>query len=101
MLQWGRDRSIAEFAVLARGLAFVDRASMGPRSIDRGIAPPAGFFGTSKAASMGPRSIDRGIASLRTWGERAELLLQWGRDRSIAELDSWICMDPDCTSLNG
>src|SRR2546425_1226066 len=36
-------------------------------------------------ASMGPRSIDRGIWAWAARG-RAALRLQWGRDRSIAEL---------------
>jgi hypothetical protein len=56
----GRDRSIAEI-----------RASR--RSISR------------LTASMGPRSIDRGNANGNITKARV-IKLQWGRDRSIAEI---------------
>src|SRR5258706_344962 len=60
-LQWGRDRLVAELPRPSGDLAAPGSASMGPRSIDRGIGqrrePPA----TAPRASMGPRSIDRGI----------------------------------------
>ena len=58
-LQWGRDQLIAELEY-------------------SGLKPQ------TQAASMGPRSIDRGIRGSRccpAW----LLLLQWGRDQLIAE----------------
>src|SRR5438552_476887 len=60
-------------------------ASMGPRSIDRGNNRTSSRSTSSIYASMGPRSIDRGnmIAWLRAL---LRLPLQWGRDRSIAEI---------------
>src|SRR5579885_2258134 len=61
LLQWGRDLEIAEmwseYGSLARQMA---KASMGPRSGDRGNEDvPAEVMGLW-AASMGPRSGDRG-----------------------------------------
>src|SRR5437868_3109411 len=61
------------------------QASMGPRSIDRGIGFSERLFGRTVSASMGPRSIDRGIG-FDGGEERGMNTLQWGRDRSIAEL---------------
>ncbi len=61
-LQWGRDLSIAEF----KGLGFTS--------------------GTALIASMGPRSIDRGIGSEYEYLVPTHATLQWGRDLSIAEL---------------
>ena len=86
-LQWGRDLSIAESprsdrtapcaragfngAAISRSRNLyqllaengVRMASMGPRSLDRGIGGIGPFRGTACHASMGPRSLDRGI-----WG---------------------------------
>jgi len=40
LLQWGRDQLIAEFRGFRAACASERRASMGPRSADRGIADP-------------------------------------------------------------
>src|SRR5579885_3208517 len=87
VLQWGRDRSVAEI----------------PRPGDRGVSPRWRFNGAatdrsrkcnghravphrSRPASMGPRPIGRGnTQSLRTRGG-GRGMLQWGRDRSVAEI---------------
>ncbi len=83
-LQWGRDLSIAEFFEVRIEPLFIDEASMGPRSIDRGIASGARFAVMRWTASMGPRSIDRGIATF-SHATLQHSSLQWGRDLSIAE----------------
>src|SRR2546426_1133460 len=88
-LQWGRDQLIAESHPGECHLLGCIQASMGPRSIDRGIGrltdcvtktlllqwgrdqliaeSTAGTFTSViyNVASMGPRSIDRGIANLQ------------------------------------
>src|SRR5581483_9176559 len=63
LLQWGRDRLIAEIRRTRLG---------GTQSGD---------------ASMGPRSTDRGNISVRT-AQIGDDMLQWGRDRLIAEMIS-------------
>ena len=108
VLQWGRDRAIAELRGVPNRCPML-RASMGPRSRDRGIAPRRSLQMQSSPASMGPRSRDRGIrvAQLEpvlprqaSMGPRSRDRgiahgpphlasfepLQWGRDRAIAEL---------------
>ncbi len=95
LLQWGRDLSIAELTLagsvghetdrfngaaiyrsrnwpLERGRASRQLvASMGPRSIDRGIVHFRHDAPQFARASMGPRSIDRGIvAASRQWSPR-------------------------------
>ena len=62
-LQWGRDQLIAGLPRFWQLLCH-PRASMGPRSIDRGT-PGMSVVGRreSDVASMGPRSIDRGTAN--------------------------------------
>src|SRR5579875_3397199 len=126
-LQWGRDRSVAEIAVVVVDGAATDRsrksevirwvvrvvrhASMGPRPIGRGNPPGARRDARSwGGASMGPRPIGRGNAAeggnrtrhgLASMGPRpigrgncrggikafsVGDVLQWGRDRSVAEM---------------
>jgi len=60
-LQWGRDQLIAEFRAWHCTMYRRWPASMGPRSIDRGITGGGDEIATLHNASMGPRSIDRGI----------------------------------------
>ena len=85
MLQWGRDRSIAESRRLPIGRMHDRPASMGPRSIDpRKAALSCDAVLNRRLASMGPRSIDRGKRTSRA-RRRQDHELQWGRDRSIAE----------------
>src|SRR5438309_187760 len=76
------------------------RASMGPRSIDRGTIVSAVLLSTMKSASMGPRSIDRGTDRYRL-ARYVVFALQWGRDRSIAELDSLTFRSGQPGSFNG
>ena len=62
-LQWGRDLSIAErLAQSGLGRARC-RASMGPRSFDRGKGTLHAGRAAGREASMGPRSFDRGKAN--------------------------------------
>src|SRR5438270_454306 len=95
---------------------------MGPRSIDRGIGQYPTYYHAFIPASMGPRSIDRGIPAVPALGQHAPIrfngaaidrsrnsftwiaatrhgLLQWGRDRSIAEFRSTITSRLACAML--
>ena len=58
---------------------------MGPRPIDRGNVRKIRKVDPVSVASMGPRPIDRGNEGL-AGGASNEKVLQWGRDRSIAEI---------------
>ena len=86
MLQWGRDRAVAELHRDSPGLPVWNEASMGPRPRGRGITS----IGCD--ASSGIESLqwgrDRAVAELHN--ERAYYYrmseLQWGRDRAVAEL---------------
>src|SRR6266481_2017838 len=59
-LQWGRDQLIAEIIQSIQRPAAVERASMGPRSADRGNRRNGDAASVGSRASMGPRSADRG-----------------------------------------
>src|SRR5579885_294426 len=110
VLQWGRDRSVAEIprhsleghrSVGFNGAA-TDRsrklncclpvsveggaASMGPRPIGRGNSPERSRSRTTGGALQWGR--DRSVAEMRGNGERLRRRgrLQWGRDRSVAEI---------------
>src|SRR5438128_2337350 len=71
---------------------------MGPRSIDRGTGLLQQQIATLTSASMGPRSIDRGTAIVQA-KSLGDVLLQWGRDRSIAELPTVFPADSPLYSL--
>jgi hypothetical protein len=71
-------RSLSAFAT--------GRASMGPRSVDRGNGRQPMVSDPDGHASMGPRSVDRGNATLPNSNSRSTLLLQWGRDQLTAEI---------------
>src|SRR5579883_1521362 len=87
LLQWGRDLEIAEmwseYGSLARQMA---KASMGPRSGDRGNAGPRQAYRRDAGASMGPRSGDRGNGEAKAGKPAKGVGLQWGRDLEIAEI---------------
>src|SRR5579875_3444577 len=110
-LQWGRDRSVAEITARVGRLrtywigfngAATDRSRKLPPSARAGSGSQS-FNGAatdrsrkcnghravphrSRPASMGPRPIGRGnTQSLRTRGG-GRGMLQWGRDRSVAEM---------------
>src|SRR5579884_951060 len=109
-LQWGRDRSVAEILPLLRRRrpprrfngAATDRsrkcantararrrpavASMGPRPIGRGNHSEARRAAARGLASMGPRPIGRGNVRIPRGRGGAPPWLQWGRDRSVAEI---------------
>ncbi len=60
VLQWSRDRLIAE-SVDEWRIDIVDKlASMEPRSFDRGKSDSESTYDLSEVASMEPRSFDRG-----------------------------------------
>src|SRR5579875_1658984 len=111
VLQWGRDRSVAEITARVGRLrtywigfngAATDRSRKLPPSARAGSGSQS-FNGAatdrsrkcnghravphrSRPASMGPRPIGRGnTQSLRTRGG-GRGMLQWGRDRSVAEI---------------
>ncbi len=111
-LQWGRDLSIAEIRPIESKSTENSKASMGPRSFNRGNArlerpSPSGptcfngaaIFQSRKSiehglcdirsnASMGPRSFNRGNLDVVEHNQLTLPLyqLQWGRDLSIAEI---------------
>src|SRR5579885_1723529 len=126
MLQWGRDRLIAEInhssveepekVDASMGPRSTDRgndpeyrghghgqrlASMGPRSTDRGNCQILSGIGVSWHASMGPRSTDRGNKPADDlWFQIRRL--QWGRDRLIAEMSGMTNVASACVfSFNG
>ena len=85
MLQWGRDRAVAELATAAPGPVVVkvlqwgrDRAVAELSQAQPQQAISSRFNGAATARS-------RNYAFRKT-GTRRQLLLQWGRDRAVAEL---------------
>ena len=84
-LQWGRVRVNAESAELAANGALRNRASMGPRSCERGKQVDSAEAGQLEpGASMGPRSCERGKMSSHS-ASLSVSKLQWGRVRVNAE----------------
>src|SRR5438105_2886281 len=65
MLQWVRGPMTAVMCLHASALSRARRASMGPRSDDRGYGDLRRNREAARAASMGPRSDDRGYAPAR------------------------------------
>src|SRR5581483_5112995 len=61
-------------------------ASMGPRPIGRGNHSEARRAAARGLASMGPRPIGRGNVRIPRGRGGAPPWLQWGRDRSVAEI---------------
>src|SRR5581483_6320369 len=61
---------------------------MGPRPIGRGNPGPLARGGAGHSASMGPRPIGRGNLNSRRAPTSKQSGLQWGRDRSVAEI--WV-----------
>ena len=86
VLQWGRDRAVAEFVIGATQLLLYVMASMGPRPRGRGIKGAIDQHRVAYHASMGPRPRGRGIWTLTNAHATAQIELQWGRDRAVAEL---------------
>ena len=98
-LQWGRDLSIAESASVSRPASrsrvlqwgrdlSIAESRVGRVQVDDG-----------HRASMGPRSLDRGIRSPSKNGCMPPILLQWGRDLSIAESPSAVTPSPSSRAL--
>ena len=109
-LQWGRDLSIAESRVEGYDDPSLARASMGPRSFDRGKQRASGRFKPLQATGFNGAAIFRSRkesrlegatliwwrfngaaifrsrkAILTTRNAQSRYSLQWGRDLSIAE----------------
>src|SRR5579875_3211193 len=85
-LQWGRDLSIAEICRVTKARESGRLSSMGPRSLDRGN-PPACRLGIKFQVLFNGAAISRS----RKWFDstfhvREDIILQWGRDLSIAEI---------------
>ena len=125
-LQWGRDLSIAESGVEACRLQ-VDHCGFNGAAISRSRNPSVenAPLGVVFQASMGPRSLDRGIfgrahaAAYISWGFNGAAIsrsrnphmpasrirrceeLQWGRDLSIAESETVWDASGRSTSFNG
>ncbi len=85
-LQWGRGHSTAEMSHAPAAACRAQRASMGPRSFDRGNAPRWHDCQDCGRASMGPRSFDRGNQRCRCRARGTSAQLQWGRGHSTAEI---------------
>src|SRR5579884_2767892 len=109
-LQWGRARASAEIRPRRGGASSEGRASMGPRSCERGnsLSPhsyplkliasmgprscergntsPVACAKKASNASMGPRSCERGNDTRLRASRQALDLLQWGRARASAEI---------------
>ena len=99
-LQWGRDLSIAESRCLAadRPLAFA-RFNGAAISRSRNLLSALVPDDLPSPASMGPRSLDRGIPGGSGQRNATAALLQWGRDLSIAESASRPSASSSWTSL--
>src|SRR5579884_430267 len=86
VLQWGRDRSVAEIPRHSleghRSVGFNGAATDRSRKLN--CCLPVSVEGG--AASMGPRPIGRGNSPERSRSRRTRGTLQWGRDRSVAEI---------------
>jgi len=85
VLQWGRAHVSAEMGASFYCAKYVSKASMGPRSRERGNGLHARAGEAGKAASMGPRSRERGNAACRAGAEQIPKL-QWGRAHVSAEI---------------
>src|SRR5579885_2511779 len=87
VLQWGRDRSVAEIPRPGdRGVSPWWRFNGAATDRSRKLPQGSGVYEHTGSASMGPRPIGRGnTQSLRTRGG-GRGMLQWGRDRSVAEI---------------
>src|SRR5579883_799459 len=59
---------------------------MGPRPIGRGNYGRSAPRGGGREASMGPRPIGRGNSAPPSTYTTRRRVLQWGRDRSVAEI---------------
>ena len=85
LLQWGRDRAVAELGALGLGAVEANRLQWGR---DRAVAElrsfPLGLWRPARA-SMGPRPRGRGIL-VNAYAPSGLIVLQWGRDRAVAEL---------------
>ncbi len=124
VLQWGRDRAVAEFYNLCLDMNGCRLPSMGPRPRGRGIQLARDPVGARDDPSMGPRPRGRGInepfaiaaaASPLQWGRdravaelparwlsaRSPYPLQWGRDRAVAELPLVTPADAPADPFNG
>ena len=92
-LQWGRDQLIAELLLEELTWPGITQASMGPRSIDRGIS-------VSRLRTAAPSALQWGRDQLiaefvrLTWYWRSASWLQWGRDQLIAEFGAYPCVHP-------
>ena len=82
-LQWGRDRAVAEFGPNCPTIRFRFRFN-GATARSRNSELHAQSRRVHRA-SMGPRPRGRGIITHQCLVPRSHLL-QWGRDRAVAEL---------------
>ncbi len=99
-LQWSRDRLIAERKETDPRLPPSAVASMEPRSFDRGKPTFKAQSNLFWLASMEPRSFDRGKSKVPKV-IAGRLLLQWSRDRLIAESKARQAADAGRGGFNG
>ena len=83
-LQWGRNLSVAEGPVVARGGHLPD-ASMGPQPFGCGRTTTTKKKSRPRSASMGPQPFGCGRLGIGRRGPRRGDQLQWGRNLSVAE----------------
>ena len=84
MLQWGRDQLIAELSSIPSSADGLCELQWGRDQLIAELLAGWTLRFTGRTASMGPRSIDRGI-DLRRLEAAGSHRLQWGRDQLIAE----------------
>src|SRR5579884_2274709 len=85
VLQWGRDRSVAEINKFGSEHWFDDGFNGAATDRSRKY-PPRPKPVHPGLASMGPRPIGRGNPRKEEYQCRNAYGLQWGRDRSVAEI---------------
>ena len=84
-LQWGRDLLIAETNACHAPALAVQRLQWGRDLLIAEISARPTIILEKQKASMGPRSIDRGNAVHHGELDTTGTVLQWGRDLLIAE----------------
>src|SRR5579884_3603679 len=91
LLQWGRDRSVAEILGNSWGWT-VDFRGFNGAATDRSrkLRYRVDGFVEFIDASMGPRPIGRGNSPSESDTHAPAPPLQWGRDRSVAEIRSFL-----------
>ena len=84
-LQWGRDSSVAEIRAFQLLFTTATNASMGPRLFSRGNGTTVSGASESEVSFNGAATLQSRKLTLHL-GAAPRMLLQWGRDSSVAEI---------------